>query len=140
MISVSGLQKTAIAAFTDERVVIKIRRKRSTDRFTIRYPRIHTVAFDVDDFLSGPYIQGTLVIATSGESYRITISQKMETENVRDVVEWVDEKAMKETQGVPTDAETSVQDRLNELQTLHDENLITEEEFQRKREEILDDL
>lgn len=137
---VTKFTKTGTAAFTDDRVVIRIPHQMADDQFTIRYKNIENVAYNVEG-LSG---QRGFELTTPGEQYRIGVHYKIDDEEVREILDWVDEQAANASSTPatpePPDVEQSPKDRLEELAKLRDEGLITEDEFEAKRAEILDEL
>lgn len=129
--------ETGTAAFTNERVVIKIPHQMADDQFTIRYQNIQNVAYNLEG-ISG---QRNFEITTPGEKHRIGVHYRIDDDEVREIVNWLDEKAAKaSTDTVTTNEEKSVKGRLSELQELKEEGFITNGEFEEKKSEIMEEL
>lgn len=125
------------AAFTDERIVVKIPHRLSDDQFIIRYRNVQTVAFDTE----GLFGKRQFTVTTAAEKYRLGVHYSIDDQQVRTIVDWVDEKA---TRASATDEDTAPartpRERLTELESLYEDGLLSDDEYETKREEIVDDL
>jgi hypothetical protein len=129
--------KTGTAAFTDERIVVKIPHRLADDQFIIHYGRIQSVAYNIEGILG----DRQFTVTTAAEKYRIGVHINIDDEEVREIVDWVDKQVMRdnENDGDSKDSK-SAKERLDELDLLHEDGLISENEYEQKREDIIDDL
>jgi hypothetical protein len=130
--------KTGTAAFTDERVVIKIPHQLADDQFVIRYHNIENVAYN----LEGMIFPGRgFEITTAGEKYRLSIHYKIDDDEVREIVDWLDNRATEaKIDSDNSEPPESPRERLKKLESIWNEGLISKEEYEEKREQILEEL
>lgn len=106
--------------------------------------------FDVQDFAYGLLAScnystgagfGTIELVTAGERARVTQILKEEGARIAPVIRQQMAKTQGASSGAPTsEASDDPGDQLRKLQRLRDDNLITEEEFQAKRADIVSRL
>jgi hypothetical protein len=128
------LGKAATVAFCENRVVMKVPHYSTNDQFSIHYDRIQSVSFD---------IQGTIqsrifTIATAGDTYKIGVHYTIDDEQVREVLNWLDKQISTSTDN-SSDSRT-IEERLEKIETLHKEGVISKSEYEKKREDILEDI
>jgi hypothetical protein len=129
--------KTGTAAFTDDRIVVKIPHRLSDDQFIIHYHRIQSVAYNIEGMLGNRQF----TVTTAAEKYRIGVHVKIDDEEVREIVDWVDKRVMRESEDGSSNGEsTTAKERLDELESLQEDGLISADEYEEKREEIIEDL
>lgn len=128
--------EAATVAFTGVRVVIKVPHYITGEQYALRYQRIQNVSYDI----SGVVGMRTFTLGTAGDTYKIGVHIAIDDEEVREVVDWVDKRVAETFEDETDSGSRSPRERLDELESLHDDGVVTDEEYERKREEILDEL
>lgn len=131
----STVGKSGTAAFTQERVVIKIPHIMANDQFTVRYTNILSVAYNLEGILG----HRQFTITTAQEKYRMGVHFGIDDDEVREIVDWVDMMAAKGNEDT-SKAQGSATERLEELTRLKEQGLVTDDEFEKKRAEIVESL
>ena len=124
--SLRGNIRTAI---TDRRIVIKIPQMLSDDQRVIAYHNI--IGADLDTGI----VNKRLSIQTSGPTYHIQVGAP-EKKEAREIPTWINNKVegMRQSAGQPAIDPT---EQLQRLKELHDEGVVSDEEFDEKREKLL---
>lgn len=132
--------KGVYTAITDKRVVIIIgQRLTGDDVRTIAYDSIDGV--DIDNNLVVDYLR----IHSGGRTFKINIYDTNEAQEAIDYIR----KKLEAPQEVVTQSELDSQqsneeaqpsNKLRELKSLHEDGILTDEEFESKKEELLDDF
>jgi len=130
------LGEAATVAFTKNRVVMKVPHYLGDEQYTVRYERIQHVSYDIEGILG----RRTFTIGTAGDTYRIGVHMAIDDQEVQEIVNWVDRKVAKATESSDTESQQSTKERLNELEDLLDSGLISDEEYENKRDDILDGI
>ena len=124
--SLGGNIRTAI---TDRRIVIKIPQMLGDDQRVIAYHNI--IGADLDTGI----VNKRLSIQTSGPTYHIQVGEPGKKE-AREIPTWINNKVegMRQSAGQPAIDPT---EQLQRLKELHDEGVVSDEEFDEKREKLL---
>lgn len=132
----SGTRGWVRAAFTDRRVAIKIPQWLGNDERTVPYHNITSV--DLDTGL----VNKRISLQTAGQTYHIE-AQEPGKDECRQLVRFVREQ-IRETQ---TQSQPQVQssdpdptEQLKNLKELHEEGVLSDEEFEEKKQSLLDDI
>jgi hypothetical protein len=125
----SGTRGWVRAAFTDSRVVVKVPQILGNDERSIPYQNIASV--DLDTGL----ITKRVTLQTMGATYHIEVDDPGKDE-VRDATRFVRQKLSEPNGGGGT--EDSELDKLEQLKKLHDEGALSDEEFKKQKQKILD--
>lgn len=132
--------KAVYAAITDRRVMIIVGQVLTGDDVrNISYGSIDGV--DIDNNFIVDYLR----IYSGGRTYKINIYDINQAEEIvdyiRNKIEGPQEVVTQsEIQNEETDTETDSTKKLRELKSLHEEGILTDEEFESKKEELLDDF
>lgn len=131
----SGTRGWVRAAFTDDRVVIKVPQVLGSDERVVPYHNI--VSADLDTGL----VNKRVSLHTAGPTYHIEVHDPGKDE-CRDIITFVREQAeAAQGGGATADVETeSPAERLREIESLHDDGLLSEEEYEEKREQLIGEL
>lgn len=128
-------------AFTDKRMIVKESKLIGTEDTTVPYKNILSIK------LSTSLIDRGLNISTKAGNFDIAIAKgKTGKEELRNLVEYVNErtsddvKDKKEQIGGKESDSSESKDRLEDLKELHAKGIISDEEFEEKKQEILDEL
>ena len=120
-------------AFTDRRIIIKIPQMVGDDQRTIAYNSI--VAADLDTGI----LSNRLSIQTSGPTYHIQVTDPGKKE-AREIPGFVRRK-VEEAQGGGSDrSDTDPTEQLQRLKELHDDGVVSDDEFEEKRQNLLDQI
>lgn len=123
------------AAFTNKRVVVKIPQVLGTDERSIPYDSITSV--DLDTGL----VNKRITLQTPGQTYHIE-AHKPDKEACREISKYVREKIT----GVEDKSTASMKnkedslDKIEKLKELNDQGIISNQEFEKKKQELLDDV
>lgn len=131
----SGTTGYVRTAFTDDRVVIKIPQITGNDQRIVPYNNITSV--DVDTGM----IKKRISLQTKGHTYHIEVD-KPGKEECRDIASFVREKMreLQESQQTANTNEPDPTEQLTRLKDLHDDGVLTDEEFQEKKQSLLDQI
>ena len=127
----SGTRGFVRAAFTDQRVVVKVPQFLGTDERSIPYQNIASV--DLDTGL----VMKRVTLQTTGATYHIEAKSPGKDE-VRDATRFVRQK-LGESNGEES-AEGGALDKIEQLRDLHDDGVISDEEFEEKKQDLLDQV
>lgn len=127
--------KGIFTAVTNKRVVIAIPQFLGDDERHVPYHSITSV--DLDTGL----INKRVSLQTKGQTYHIQ-AQGPSKDELRDAMRFIREK-IEETnrpQPVQTEDESDPTEQLRNLKELHDEGVLTDEEFESKKQALLDEI
>lgn len=132
----SGTRGYVRAAITDTRVVVKVPQWLGSDERSVPYSSITSV--DLDTGL----VNKRLSLQTPGQTYHIEVHEPNKDE-VRNAVKFIRNK-ITESQGqqvvVQDNDEPDPTEQLRNLKQLHDENVVSDEEFESKKQSLLDEI
>jgi hypothetical protein len=131
----SGTKGYVRAAYTQKRVVIKIPQWMGSDERTIPYRNITSV--DLDTGL----VNKRVSLQTAGQTYHIETQEPGKSE-CREIVKFVRDK-IRDSQTSSNQTEKSEEDpldQLDKLKDLHEKGAISDEEFEGKKEDLLDKI
>ena len=125
-------------AITDERVLIYRSSSFLIDAEiqTVRYGTISAVR------VSDPLIGVTVTMDTSTNQYKFRIKQASDTENIaHEAAEFIRHKTSKQSSSDDTqnDSESAL-DKLERLRDLKQDGIISEEELEEKKDDLMDDI
>ena len=132
----TGTRGWVRAAFTDRRIVIKIPQWTGSDERSIPYENILSVDLDTG------IVKKRLTIQTAGAAYHIEIDNPDKGE-CREIVGFVRERMTDAQQSAAPATDTSGNspaERLREVEALHADGLLSDGEYEEKRERILSEL
>lgn len=121
---------------TDKRVAIKIPQFTGNDERSVPYNSITSV--DIDTGL----VRKRLTLQTPGQTYHIGAGGTDKAE-LREMAKFIRQKISEANQPEVQQAELeqdSPVDQLEKLSDLHDKGVLTDDEFQEKKEELLDKI
>lgn len=127
-------------AFTDKRMIVKENKLIGTEDTTIAYKNVLSTK------LSTSLIDRALNISTKAGNYEIMIAKgNTGKEELRNLVEYLNEKTSSDDPGMQeSDNEKSSnkdsKERLEDLKELHAKGVISDEEFEEKKQDILGEL
>jgi len=127
----SGTSGWVRAAFTDRRVVVKVPQVLGNDERSIPYQNITSV--DLDTGL----VKKRVTLQTMGATYHIEVDDPGKDE-VRDAMGFVRQKLGESNDGGST--EDSALDKIEQLRDLHEDGVLSDEEFEEKKQDLLDDV
>ncbi|MFW5918181.1 MAG: PH domain-containing protein [Haloferacaceae archaeon] len=132
----SGTRGYVRAAITDRRVVVKVPQWLGDDERTIPYRNVTSVDLDTG------YVVKRLSLQTPGQTYHIEVHEPDKAE-VREAVKFVRERiaeAQTDTVVVEGAGEPDPTEQLKNVKQLHEDGVLTDEEFERKKQELLDKI
>lgn len=130
----AGTKGKVRAAFTDKRIAIKIPQLTGSDEQTIPYDTITSV--DLDTGL----VTKEIKLQTEGYSYEIKVEEPGKDE-CRDVTKFVREKRSSAGEdAVVKESEPDPTEQLQRLKELNDDGVISDEEFEEKKAELMDKI
>ena len=124
------------AAFTDERVVVKVPQLLGSDERTVPYHNIVTADLDTG------FVNKRISLHTAGPTYHIEVHEPGKDE-CREIVGFVRDQIEAAQSGGDTSANAvlkSAADRLREIESLHDDGLLSDDEYEEKREQLIGEL
>lgn len=127
----SGTRGWVRAAFTDSRIVVKVPQMLGTDERSIPYQNITSV--DLDTGL----VKKRVTLQTMGATYSIEADEPGKDE-VREATGFVRQKLGELNNGGGT--EDSPLDKLEQLRDLHEDGVLSDEEFEEKKQDLLDQV
>ena len=127
----TGTRGWVRAAFTDSRVVIKVPQILGSDERSIPYQNITSV--DLDTGL----VMKRVTLQTMGATYHIEATDPGKKE-VREITRFVREKLQASDGGGKTG--DSPLDKIEQLRDLHEDGVLTNEEFENKKSSLLDQI
>lgn len=129
----TGTRGYVRAVFTDRRVAIKVPQWLGSDERSVPYDSITSV--DLDTGL----VNKRISLQTPGQTYHIE-AQEPGKEQVREVVKFVRNKISEANKPdtVVAESEPDPLDQIEKLSDLHERGVISDEEFEKKRESLLD--
>lgn len=128
----SGTRGYVRAAFTEERVAIKIPQLTGSDERSVPYHNI--VSVDLDTGL----IKKRVTLQTAGPTYHIEVDKPGKDE-CRQLIRYVRDK-VSEAQQSENGSGTDPTEQLQRIKELHDDGVLTDEEFEEKRQKLLDKI
>ncbi|GAB7010068.1 PH domain-containing protein [Halorubrum trueperi] len=131
----SGTRGWVRSVYTDGRVVVKIPQWLGSDERSIPYDSITSV--DLDTGL----VNKRISLQTPGQTYHIE-AQEPGKDQVREIVSFIREKISEanEPDTVVAESEPDPLDRIEKLSELHEQGVISDEEFEEKRQSLLDEV
>lgn len=132
----SGTSGWVRAAMTDKRVVVKVPQVLGNDERSVPYENITSV--DLDTGL----VNKRISLQTPGQTYHIESHDPGEKE-VREAVKFIRNKiteSNEETVVVEGSSEPDPTEQLKNLKELHEEGILTDEEFEEKKSDLLDKI
>jgi len=132
----SGTRGYVRAAITDRRVVVKVPQWLGSDERSVPYDSITSV--DLDTGL----VNKRLTLQTPGQTYHIEVHEPGKDE-CRDAVRFIRKKINEANQPKVIEQKSSDPDpteQLKNLKELHEEGILTNEEFESKKQSLLDKL
>lgn len=132
----SGTKGYVRAALTDDRVAVKIPQLTGNDERSVPYESITSV--DLDTGL----VNKRLSLQTPGQTYHIEAHEPGK-EEVRNAVKFIRDKiteSNEETVVVEDSSEPDPTEQLKNLKELHEEGVLTDEEFEEKKSDLLDKI
>jgi hypothetical protein len=132
----SGTKGYVRAAITDKRVAVKIPQLTGNDERSVPYQSITSV--DLDTGL----VNKRLSLQTPGQTYHIEAHDPGKDE-VRQAVKFIRDKiteSNEETVVVEDSSEPDPTEQLKNLKELHDEGVLSDEEFEEKKSDLLDKI
>jgi len=127
------------AVLTDSRALLLVVKSGGVNSWSVPYDSI--TAVDRQEKATGY----PLVFHTHGRTYYVDVSKELssaqETELLEEAMNFVRDRVKSQTTSDSDDNEsTSALDKLEQLKQLHDDGVITEEEFEEKKTELLEDI
>lgn len=131
----SGTSGWVRAAVTDRRIVVKIPQFLGNDERSIPYDSITSV--DLDTGL----VNKRLSLQTAGQTYHIQVTEPDKAET-RETVKFIRGKISqaKERHAGGSPAEPDPTEQLKNIKELHDQGVLTDEEFAEKKQSLLDKI
>lgn len=130
----SGTRGYVRTAFTDDRIVVKIPQWTGSDQRKLTYDKI--LGVDLDTGL----VSNRLTLQTAGPTWHIEINQPGKGE-CRNLVSFIETKIGEMSQQPETDVqEIDPTKQLQRLKELHDDGLVTDEEFEEKRAKLVEKI
>ncbi|TKX74674.1 hypothetical protein EXE46_08030 [Halorubrum sp. GN11_10-6_MGM] len=122
---------SAFTVLTEQRVLVIADHFRGYDQHTIPYGSITSIN------LNTGLVSTRLTLQTRGATYHLSVTTSDDDE-VEQAVEYLRERRREEDKpGVDSDDPL---DRLEKLKSLHNDGVLTDEEFEDKKAELLDDI
>lgn len=125
-----------VAIFTDERILTQLPGFINTDTSSIRYENVKSVE------TKNGMVKRKLTLRTSGEDYHIVAFDNKEV--VKVAADFVTEKIRSdresESESATGGSDDSPLEKIERLKELHDAGAISEEEFESKKRELLDQI
>jgi hypothetical protein len=132
----TGTRGYVRAAITDRRVVVKVPQWLGIDERSVPFESITSV--DLDTGL----VNKRLTLQTPGQTYHIEVHEPKKDE-CRDAVRFIRNKISETNQTQVITQESSDPDpteQLRNIKELHEEGVLTDEEFEEKKQSLLDKL
>lgn len=132
----SGTKGYVRAAITNKRVIVKVPQWLGSDERSVPYQNITSV--DLDTGL----IYKRLSLQTPGQTYHIE-AHEPDKEEIRDAVQFIRNKiteSPKEQVVIQGNDEPDPTEQLQNLKDLHEEGVLTDAEFEEKKQSILDKI
>lgn len=128
----SGTTGYVRTAFTDDRIVIKVPQVTGNDQRIVPYNSITSV--DVDTGL----VKKRISLQTKSQTYHIEVDKPGKDE-CRSISSFVREK-IRETQESGQTKELDPTEKLQRVKELHDDGVLSDEEFEEKRQKLVDEI
>jgi len=131
----SGSKGFVRAAITDRRIAVKIPQWLGNDERTIPYTNITSV--DLDTGL----LKKRLTLQTPGSTYHIEVDEPGKSE-CRDATQFIRDKMSESNQPdvVMEESEPDPTEQLKRLKELHEDGVLTNDEFEKKKQNLLDKI
>lgn len=131
----SGTSGYVRAAITDRRIVVKIPQFLGNDERSVPYDSITSV--DLDTGL----VNKRLSLQTAGQTYHIQVHEPGKGET-REAIKFIREKISEAKQGAVGGQATEPDptEQLKNIKELHDQGVLTDEEFNEKKQSLLDKI
>lgn len=132
----SGTRGYVRAAITGKRIVIKVPQWLGNDERSIPYSNITSV--DLDTGL----VNKRISLQTPGQTYHIEVHEPDKPE-VRDAIKFIRDKITESQQEkvvVQGDDEPDPTEQLKNLKELHEQGVLTDDEFAEKKQSLLDQI
>lgn len=120
-------------AATDKRVLVKIPQALGSDERSVPYRNITSVDLDLGAVFK------RLSLQTPGQTYHIDIGG-LSKDDSREMSRFVRNKASEAQENGGSEGETDPVDQLERLRDLKDDGVLTEEEFEEKKTDLLDKI
>jgi hypothetical protein len=138
--SSTGTTGFATCVVTNQRIIIKVPHLLTDDRYTISYGNLDSAELNIKGVLGSR----ALTFNTGGKSYFISPMGHIDESDLNKLLNFVD----KQSSEYPSEMENSttqsknnpIEQRLEEIEKLKENDLISEEEYEKKRRDILDDV
>jgi len=123
---------------TQRRILIIANHVRGYDEHTIPYDTVTTTNLN-----TGLGAKTRLSIQTKSATYHcdlLTTQNKHGKEEIKEAIEYLRNRREASVESTPTSSESEPLDQLERLKSLYDDGAISEEEFEEKKTELLDEL
>lgn len=130
----TGTKGMVTTGFTGRRVVIRVPHFMTDDRYVINYSNAEGIEMNTEGLLGSR----SVTIHTGGKSYWIGVMGTMDGEDIHETVDFANER-IADSSSQETETKGPKQ-RLEELESMYEEGLVSESEYEEKRTEILDSL
>lgn len=129
----SGTRGYVRAVYTDSRVAVKIPQWLGSDERSVPYDSITSVDLDTG------FVNKRVSLQTPGQTYHIEVQEPSKDE-VREIMSFIREKINEVNQPdtVVTESEPDPLDQLDKLQKLHEKGVVDDDEFEEKKQSLLD--
>lgn len=121
---------------TDKRVAIKIPQLTGNDERSIPYNSITSVDLDLG------LVNKRLTLQTPGQTYHIGVGNT-DKDELREITKFIRQKiseANQPTSLTPKKEQENPAEQLEKMSDLHEKGVLTDEEFQNKKEDLLDQI
>lgn len=132
----SGTKGYVRAVITDRRVAVKVPQFLGNDERSVPYSNITSV--DLDTGL----VNKRLTLQTPGQTYHIE-AQEPGKDELRDITRFIRDKISEENQPDVVQADNSEADpldQLSKLKDLHDQGVVSDQEFEDKKSNLMDKI
>ena len=129
----SGTRGWVRAAFTQKRVVVKVPQWLGSDERSIPYSNITSVDLDTG------WVKKRITLQTPGPTYHIEADEPGKGE-CRAAVRFIREKMTEANQLMSVESEPDPMEQLERLKSLHDDGVVTDDEFEEKKQALLDKI
>lgn len=130
----TGTRGYVRTAFTDDRIVVKVPQWTGSDQRTLGYDEI--LGVDLDTGL----VKKRLTLQTAGPTWHIEIDEPGKKE-CRNLVSFIEMKIEEASQRSATSGqEIDLTKQLQRLKEIHDDGLVTDDEFEEKRAKLVEKI
>lgn len=128
----TGTKGYVRAAFTDSRVVVKVPQILGTDERSVPYASITSVDLDTG------FVNNRISLQTPGQTYHIEVHEPGKDE-IHEIMRFVRDQ-ISSLNGSSEASTSDPLDRLKKLRELHEDGVVTDEEFAEKKQSLLDQV